>query len=170
MNNVKIKKAKIKEDIFLDVEFTEELPGHSRKDTKLSCTVPIHDDLIKSFRQLHRHLAILCDEINVPQKHDFKTIDLPDFDVRGFSIGGSDESEGVTLSGYKDGQFGIVNLNTPFTKFEGSEYPFIDDLLEDISIATYEVEQYLFESKRAPEKQLELDFMKDVEIIIPVNK
>ena len=31
MDNVKIKKAKIKDDLFLEVEFTEDLPGHSKK-------------------------------------------------------------------------------------------------------------------------------------------
>jgi len=38
MSDVKIKKAKIKDDLFLEVEYTEELEGHSKKDTKLSCT------------------------------------------------------------------------------------------------------------------------------------
>ncbi|MBK7885511.1 MAG: hypothetical protein IPJ81_18230 [Chitinophagaceae bacterium] len=45
MSNVKIKKAKIKDDIFLEVEYTEELPGHGKKDMKLTCTVPVHQDL-----------------------------------------------------------------------------------------------------------------------------
>jgi len=166
MNKITIKKAKIKDDIFLDVEFTEELSGHSKKDIKISCTTPIHDDLIQSFKQLHKHLTILCDEIEVPKQADFKTAEFHEFIVRAFSIGGNDENEGVTLSGYKKGRFGIVNLNTPFTKFEDADYPFISCLVEDISIAIYEVEQYLFEGKRAPEKQLELDFMEDVEINI----
>ena len=36
MENVKIKKAKIKDGLFLDVEYTEELVGHNKKENKLS--------------------------------------------------------------------------------------------------------------------------------------
>ena len=156
MNTVKIKKAKIKDLLFLDVEFTEDMPGFSKKDTKLTCTVPIHADLIKSFENLNRHLAYLCDEIKAPKLKDFETAETPTFTARGFSIGGSDENEGVTISGSKDGLFGLVNLNTPFTKFEGVEYPFTSHLMADIEAAIYEVEQYLFFGKKAPDAQLSL--------------
>ena len=158
MNNVKIKKAKIKDDLFLEVEFTEELPGHSKKDTKMSCTVPVHDDLKASFSKLDRHLAILCDETKAPKKTEFEVCEFPSFTVRGFSVSGNDENEGVTISGAKEGKYGSVNLNTPFTKYDESDYPFISELGEHIQAAVYEVEQYLFEGKRAPEKQMSMDF------------
>lgn len=158
MSNVNIKKAKIKDHIFLDVEYTENLPGHSKKDTKLSCTVPVHEDLKCAFQKLHRHLAILCDEVKAPKEKDFETVEYPDFKVRGFTIGGSDDNEGVTVSGYKEGKYGIVNLNTPFTKYENDDYHFSSQLAEDIQQCVYEVDQYLFHEKRAPEQQLELEF------------
>jgi len=158
MSNVKIKKAKIKDELFLEVEFNEDLPGHCKKDTKLTSTIPVHQDLKDAFRKLHVHLAILCDEVTAPKKKDFDTAEFSDFDVRGFSISGNDDSEGVTLSGYKEGKYGIVNLNSPFTKWESSEYPFTSELSENIEKALYEVDQYLFNGKRAPEKQLEMDF------------
>ena len=161
--NVKIRKAKIKDDLFLDVEFTEDLPGHSKKDTKLSCTVPVHDDLKAAFEKLHVHLAILCDEVKAPKKGDFESSEFPQFSVRGFSIGGSDENEGVTISGSKEGKYGDVNLNSPFKKWEDGDYPFISELGLNINQAISEVEQYLFEEKRAPEKQLEMDFGDDGE-------
>lgn len=152
----KIKKAKIKDDLFLEVEFTENLPGHSKNDTKLTSTVPVHEDLKSSFEKLHKHLAILCDEVGAPKKGQFETATFPDFFVRGFSVSGSDENEGVTISGYKEGKFGPVNLNTPFTKWEDSEYPFTSELGADIEAALHEVDQYLFHGKRAPEKQLDM--------------
>ena len=158
MENVKIKKAKIKDDLFLDVEFTEELPGHSKKDTKLSCTVPVHDDLKHAFHRLHVHLAVLCDEVKLSKKDDVQSVSFDGFGVRSFSISGNDENEGVTISGWKDGKYGTVNLNTPFAKWEGSDYPFSNELAEQVQHAVYEVEQYLFEGKRAPERQLEMDF------------
>lgn len=159
--NVKIKKAKIKDDLFLEVEYVETLPHHSKKDTKLSCTVPIHDDLKASFERLHKHLAIICDEVKTPTKGKYDQEDYPGFSVRGFSIGGNDENEGITISGSKEGQYGTVNLNTPFTKFDTSDYPFASQLGEDVQLALNEIDLYLFEGKKAPERQLEMDFDAD---------
>lgn len=163
MENVRIKKAKIKDDLFLDVEYTEDLPGHSKKDTKLSCTVPVHDDLKTAFERLHVHLALLCDETKWNKKDDINTINVPGFTVRGFGISGNEENEGVTISGFKEGKYGNVNLNTPFTKWEDPEYPYTSELSEHVQAAVYEVEQYLFEGKRAPERQLAMDFGEEAE-------
>jgi len=160
MDNVKIRKAKIKDDLFLDVEYIEDLPGHSKKDTKLSCTVPIHDDLKAAFQKLHKHLSVLSDYLTVPAK--VKDISqwvdeaIAAFTVKSFSIGGNDDNEGITLTGFKEGDYGNINLNSPFQKWEASEYKFIGDLQAEIEECIYEVEQYLFHGKRAPEKQLEL--------------
>ena len=120
--------------------------------------MPIHEDMKKAFGNLHRHLALLCDEEREPKKKDFETTEFNDFTVRSFSIGGNDENEGVTISGAKEGKYGTVNLNTPFTKFESTEYPFLSELSADIAVCVEEVEQYLFNGKRAPEKQMEMDF------------
>lgn len=152
----KIKKAKIKDELFLEVEFTENLPGHSKNDTKLTSTVPVHEDLKASFDKLHKHLAILCDEVGTPKKAAFAEAEFPDFGVRGFAISGNDENEGVTLTGSKEGKYGTINLNTPFTKWEDTEYPFTQELSIDVEKALYEVEQYLFHGKRAPEQQLDM--------------
>jgi len=165
MNDVKIKKAKIKEDLFLEVEYSEQLPGHSRKDTKLSCTVPIHDDLKTAFAKLHVHLAILCDEVKLPKPNQFEDAVYDDFSVRGFSIGGNDENTGVTINGAKEGKYGIVNLNTPFTKYESSEYPYISELAQAVHECEHEVMQYLFEGKRAPEQQMEMEFGEEEETV-----
>jgi hypothetical protein len=156
--NVKIKKAKIKDNLFLEGEYTETLPGHSKKDSKFSCTVPVHEDLKLAFQKLHTHLAILTDEVTTPKKKDFESCEFPEFEVRGFSIGGSDENEGVTISGSKEGKYGLVNLNTPFCKWENAEYPFSRELTNEVYSAIHEVEAYLFEGKRAPETQMSMDF------------
>lgn len=158
MINVKIKKAKIKDDLFLEGTYTETLPGHSKKDINVTCTVPVHQDLKDAFDKLHVHLAIICDQKKAPKKKDFESTFFEGFDVKSFSIGGNDENEGVTISGSMDGQYGLVNLNTPFTKWESEDYPFAQELTEQIESCIYEVEQYLFHEKRAPEKQLELGF------------
>lgn len=161
MENIKIKKVKIKGDLFLDVEYTEELPDHSKKNTKLSCTVPIHEDLKYAIDCLHPHLAILCDQVQVKKSQNIGEISFPEFSVRGFSISGNDENEVVSISGAKVGKFGPVNLDTPPKKWEDPEYPFISNLGELVLRAIYEVELYLFEGKRAPEKQMSMDFGED---------
>lgn len=153
---IRIKKAKLLSNLFLEAEFTEELPGHSKNDIKNSCTVPIHQDLKDAIQRLHIHLAIICDEVKAPNQKDFAETVCEGFFVKGFSISGSEESTGVTIYGYKEGKYGEVNLNTPIVKYETSEYPFTSELGTDIERAVYEVEQYLFHGKKAPEQQLEL--------------
>lgn len=163
MENVKIKKAKIKDGLFLEVEYTEELMGHNKKETKLSSTVPIHDDLREKFDSLHRHLAILCDEVRVSKKDEFYDQEFEDFGARGFTLAGTTDP-GVTISGFKAGKYGQVNLNTPFIKFEDNEYPYASNLSLDIEACIYEVEQYLFTGKRAPEQQMTIDFPEEIEV------
>lgn len=159
MNEVKIKKAKIKDGLFLEAEYSEDLEGHDKNDHSIYSTVPVHVDLKTAFERLDKHLAVLCSQVKAKGK-DVDAFDhplLPKFTVKSFTIRGNDENEGVVISGSLDGDYGVVNLNTPFTKYE-SDYPFASGLSEDIAGAVYEVEQYLFHGKRAPEKQMELDF------------
>lgn len=162
--SVKIKKAKIKEELFLEVEYSENLPGHNRKDTKLSSTVPIHEDLKTAFQALDKHLAILCDEVSCPtSRKKLDEIDVAKFTSKGFSISSSGDDEGCVVFGAKVGAFGIVNLVTPFTKHNGVDYKWSSDLGGDIASCVYEVEQYLFHGKRAPEVQMEMQFDEDFE-------
>lgn len=160
MHNVTIKTGKIKDELFLIVEFTEMLPGHGKKDIKQSSTVPVHEDLKEAFNRLLPHLAVLCDELKVKGKdiHKWDDASLANYTVIGFTIGGSDDSEGVTLIGSKHNSYGIVNLNTPFTKFSADGYGYVDQLRSDIDLCIQEIEEYLFEGKRAPDAQLEMDF------------
>lgn len=163
VRKVRIKKAKIKDDLFLEVEYSEDLPGHSRKDVKETITIPVHDDMKTAFQKLHTHLALLCDETKLKKGEDIDQAIIPTFFVRGWSQSGSDENEGVTISGYKEGKYGTVNLNTPFTKYSNDDYPHISELGLDMTQCVAEVEAYLFDGKRAPEKQLGLDFGEELE-------
>ena len=157
--NITIKKAKVKDGLFLDAEYTEELVGHGTKTTKLSCTVPVHDDLKEAFIKLHTHLAFLCDEVSIESSEvEVETLSLPGFGARSFTIGGTGDNEGVVISGYKEGEYGIVNLNTPFLKYDNDNYPFTSELSAAIDMCIYEVKQYLFHGKKAPDQQLELEF------------
>lgn len=155
---VKILKAKIKDELFLEGKISEELPGHSKKTSTFECTVPVHDDLKAAFAKLTAHLAVICSQLKVKRSESLLELDVQKFEVRGFTISGHDENEGVTINGCMEGTYGIVNLNSPLTKWDDADYPFVSELAEDVQAAVYEVEQYLFEGKRAPERQLEMDF------------
>ena len=156
--NVKILKATIIDDLFLEWKLEEELPSHSRKSSTESCTVPIHDHLKFAIQKLHKHLALICDQVKQPKKTEFDEIQFEGFTVSGFEIKGRDENLGVTIKGSRDGKYGTVNLSSPVAKYESSDYPFISELGLDIDSCIEEVEAYLFDGKRAPERQLEMEF------------
>ena len=160
MHNVKIKNAEIKDSLFLKGSYVEDLPGHSKNKLTFDRTVPIHNDLVDAFAKLNKHFAILTDGLTLPAKVKslaaWEDESLEKFFVSGFSIKGNNESEGVVLHGRNDGTYGDFPLSTPFQKWEASEYTHIGDLGSDINTCIYEVEQYLFHGKKAPENQLAL--------------
>lgn len=156
--SIKILKAAIVDDLFLEWKLEEELPGHSRKSSTESCTVPVHDHLKFAIQKLHKHLALICDQVKQPKAADFENIEFEGFIVSGFEIKGREENHGVTIKGSREGKYGTVNLTSPIAKYDSSSYPFISELGLDVNDAIAEVEAYLFDGKRAPERQLDIDF------------
>ena len=160
MENVRIKKAKIKDGLFLEAEYTIRLEGHAKNDQKLNSTVPIHEDLKNAFQLLTPHLALLCDVgFKLPRGKSLEDLEAEDyekFDAKGFVLAGAD-LESFMLIGSLEGKYGTTHLNSPLQKWELTEYPHHSDLHELIERCTYEVKEYIFNGKRAPDKQLELD-------------
>lgn len=124
----------------------------------------VHSDLKAAFGQLVGHMAILCElreakEDSMPDELK----DLNTVEVTGYSIGGTDEDEGVTLIGKRFLKSKkVLNLIAPFTKFnnENEEYPHDFELLSAIEACNYEAEQYLTAKKWAIVQQ-ELPFDED---------
>lgn len=123
----------------------------------------IHKDLRAAFDTLIPHLTFLCEQKEADGK--VRLDELPDdiystFDVSGYSIGGSDDDEGVTLVGKRFLKSKkVLNLIAPFTKFsnENEEYEHAFELQQAIDACNYEVEQYLTAKKWAVVQQ-ELPF------------
>jgi hypothetical protein len=163
MNNFKVTKATLTKGRTLKVDMTETLEdGSQRKHPGVECDQPAHDDCVFAFAKLRFHLARLCElkEADYVVKfEDFIPLeDLQPFSVQTISISGSDESEGVCLSGMKKLRTEMcLNLNTPFTKFTDEDYKFASELYIDVEAAFYEVEEYMFNGKYAI-KQLEIPF------------
>lgn len=121
-------------------------------------------DLTNAFRDLVPHLTFLCEQKEAGVRMD----ELPDsiystLEVSGYTIGGSDDSLGVTLIGKRFLKSKkVLNLSAPFTMFnnENEEYFYAFELSQTIDACNYEVEQYLFEKKWAVVQQ-ELPFKEE---------
>jgi hypothetical protein len=174
MKDIKITKAKIIDGIFLELEYTEtDADGDSTVSTdyKALCRKRIHEDLRAAFDKLKIHLALLSEIVPDDLAAQFMFEDgsiykdelniFKSFAVNGIALGGSDEHHGVTLIGRKTlrGKR-ILNLNSPFTKFqeqEGQEnYRFLHNLYSDSMQCVEEVEAYL-NGKHAPDPQLTIE-------------
>lgn len=159
-----IQKAKIKNSnliVVYDESFTDE--GYSNTIEK-QCPQIVHADLRDRFDKLKVHLINVCEmpeasKINSSNIYDSDFKDFANYIITGYSHGGNDESAGVAITGQKllkSGQ--VLNLNTPFIKFEDEEtYEFAGVLYTDIQGCDYEVEEYLFNDKWGV-KQLDFDF------------
>ena len=157
---IKIKKASIKEGLFLDAEYERMVEENPRTVGEKS-KAPIHDDLKNAFKKLDEHLCILCEQFNSYGDHDLENVS-----ARGFVIGGSGDSEGVVLLGGRSLTGGYMNISSPFTKWE-SDYDHIGDLGEIIEECKHEVYLYLFENKHKEEEktdQLALEFEHEEDI------
>src|SRR4051812_35348546 len=59
--SINIKKAKIKDNSYLEVEYSERVQDGTNE-VKKTCTAPVHDDMRLSFRRLNVHLALLTEQ------------------------------------------------------------------------------------------------------------
>ncbi len=174
MENIDIKKAKLIGHLFIEATYNvKDLVEKTSKTITEKNDAPVHEDLANAFKALHKHLPILCDYVKTSKikpevfaKAD-NTFDwVAEFEVTGFSVGGSDDSEGVVLIGNKavknDKQ---VNLTSPFIKFnDEDEYRYCGELSSDIYTCIHEVKEYLFNKKYAPKAQLSMEFEFDGEV------
>ena len=166
MENAKIEilKASVKSDR-LEVTYRESFSEENySNEVSKKCSQIVHSDLKAALEKLKPHLVLICeqpeaDEIKRAGIYDFDVESLDNYVVRGYSIGGTDESVGVTIIGQKLLKTGMVlNINAPFTKYEDEDaYDFAGALAADIEACNYEVQEYLFNGKWGI-KQQEFDF------------
>ncbi len=152
---IEIKKAKIKNRIFLAYEYIQKDHDVENKNST-SSDAPIHDDLQNAFNELIPHLVLICEE------EKLKNLELTDklvtkYKVTGFAIAGSAENEGVVISGHKILESEkVVNFNTPFISFGDEDYAYIKELSQSVERIKDEVLEYM-EGKQAPKpKQMSL--------------
>ncbi|MEI8111146.1 MAG: hypothetical protein WCH59_09170 [Chitinophagia bacterium] len=166
-----IKKAKLNSVGYLEVEFEQKVTSEDNEtftiEAAQKCTWSPHNDLLVKLDALKPHLAVLCEQVeNMLEIDSYQgALEMPHpilskLKVTGFTIGGSDEHEGVTLIGRRMlANNRVLNLVSPFSKWEdehnGYEYSYeLAVLIQDLQ---HEVSEYL-NGKKAPAVQLSLEF------------
>lgn len=152
---IKIQNAKIRSRLFLSYAYTAKENEVENK-IKQDSDAPIHDDLERSFDNLIPHFIIITEESEVTEKIRNVITRDPDEDfilpediekkykVTGISITGSEDNEGVVISGMKFLKTGkSVSFSTPDKKFDDEEYEFSQELYDAVEHLKNEVLEYM---------------------------
>ncbi len=171
---IEIKGGALKDSMFCHYEYDHTVAANTTDNIKRKSQVPVHDDMINTFKDLNVHLALICEEIRpeeiididkLPemkpdtddQDQDPLALKLSKFSVCAFKIVGNGENEGVVLTGQKVlSTLESVKLETPVVKWQ-SNYHFANELHVAVFNVVEEIEQYM-EGKQAPPRQQELQF------------
>ena len=156
-NTTTIKAAKIIKHNKLEVVYEVHLPDERTNKITVECDTVIHEDLRRSFASLDIHLGNLCEQYKIDAKT--KKPVLATVECLHFSITGSGEKEGVTLSGHRDLENGkVIQIKAPNQQWSGDvfEYKKSKQLYKDVAALVEEVNQYLFHGKKAADPQGDL--------------
>ncbi|MFA6058923.1 MAG: hypothetical protein WC756_12045 [Taibaiella sp.] len=168
MASVEIKKAKIVNKDFCKFSYDESTENNGFQEVDVSSGNIIHDDMRIAFRQLAPHLAFICDEVDdstdlgkamdsMEKLNESLAIHktLQKYRVTGMTITGSQDSQGVIITGVKKLKTEkIVVFNTPIVKWT-DEYQYSSELRIAIEKVKAEVLEY-HDGKKAPEAQMDL--------------
>lgn len=159
-----IKKVKITSQQTLEVILIEHIENDVQNEVVKKCGNLVHEDMRLAFKALSGHLALLCEtreSVDLDLGDPEHAVVVDKLYVTGFTVGGSDDKEGVTLIGGKKLSSGkVLNLVAPFQVFEDDgSYEFADELKTEIGICLEEVRLYLDEGKAAVRQ---LDMFEDM--------
>lgn len=154
--SIKITNAKIKSRLFLSYGYSVKENNIENKIPTCSSDAPIHEDLERAFDNLIPHFIIITEESEITDKlqnlitrPNNENFVLPEdiekkYKVTGITISGSEDNEGVTISGLKFLKTGkSVSFNTPDKKFDDEEYEFTDELYQAVEHLKNEVLEYM---------------------------
>lgn len=176
--NIVIKKASIRNGLFLNYEF-EQRDTDVNNTIKTQSDAPIHEDLQKAFRKLIPHFAFITEEIpeelaklaiNDPEEYLFKPFDeaiepkLYNFNVHEFAVTDKKGLNFICLSGGKTlASKDFMSFSTYLVDLDSlTDYKFVHELSELVDELKREVLLYM-EGKQAPRKQLEMFSEEDQE-------
>lgn len=171
--------ASIKDDMFGKYSYSKTVAKGIVDKCTVNSQLPIHDDFKAAVRKMNNHLAAICEEVSTVEMDDVDNVifcpkdqdpvefekaleglakKLFMFQVTGFSLDGTGENAGITLTGRKKlGTGDWLQLTTPKICWE-SNYYFINELRIASDDLVHEVEAYM-DGKQAPRAiQTEIDF------------
>lgn len=168
--SLKWKKVKLNGDT-LHVVYTERMDGGIIFETDRKCNALVHNDLRNALGAMAKHLALICDTseaVKIQSEMNVNSIELEQVDaeitsnikVTGFSLAGDDDQEGIVIIGQKRIGNKVLNLISPFMKWDEDEYEYMTDLRIDVDTVCSEANEYMFNSKVAA-VQLDLPFDED---------
>lgn len=148
-SDIIIRKGKVK-SASIGIEYRTKING-SAADLKLESECIPHPDLGYAMAQLKVHLIQLCDiqeyrEL-VPGDYDKAN----NIEVTSFTIGGEAEHQGIVITGFKKIGSKVLNLNTPFTKFddEFDPYKYSKELCKNVDECINELIEFILNGKCA---------------------
>lgn len=168
MSKIEIKKAGIRNIIFLAYEYNLEDNGISAKN-KTQSTAPIHEDLKSAFEKLIPHFILLTEELPEDKIKGIieNDLQLPEdierkYQVTDFELGGSEDAQTIKITGYKVlSNDKSVSFSTPSQKLHEDRtdgYKYDNFLREALDVLIQEVHEYM-DGKQAPRSEVgKLDF------------
>ncbi|WP_129714642.1 hypothetical protein [Pedobacter sp. SYP-B3415] len=152
----RIVKASITADMVVEnIGLMETMEGRAHREHKgIKCDWIAHEDLVNAFKALTPHVALICE---LPEAEGAGLEDeFESLTVKGFSIGGEEDHEGITITATRILVSGLtMNINTPFVKWTDGSYLHITDLASAAYQLQEEVNLY-YQGKQAPKRQLEM--------------
>lgn len=161
--DLKIKKVKINKGI-PEIDYVELREDNKNPEVTHVGKGIAHDDFINAVSELAAHYALISGYASFTKGLKLNTLKsgVDNFKVSGYSIGGKEDNQGITITGHVivawSGKACIVNA--PFTLFDESEetkYKFIDQLAEAVEKIEGEAKAYI-NGKFKPEAQQEIPF------------
>lgn len=162
VSGVVINKISVNHYLCADVTYLEVKNDGTKEKVTRNCQHPIHADLRKAIDNFKPHLVILTDsrEMKLDKKlnpigpENYTDEELEHVSIDSISISG-DDSEKVSINGYKLKNSTSINLVTPKTSTSGT-YQFSDELMNATEHLISEVEAYL--NGKHAYKQLAIGF------------
>lgn len=162
---IEIKSAELVDQMFCNYKYKQTVGPNTTNTVSIKSEVPVHPDLVKGFRKLDAHLALICEEVDKALIGDINDIDHPPtrdkiqkFTVTRFQLDGDENNLQVVLSGLKELTTGdAIKLETPKIVVN-NEYPFAVELSSTIEDCLTEVTEYMNGTKQAARNQLQMEF------------
>jgi hypothetical protein len=145
---MKIAKANLRKGTYLFVELDD-----NSKEGGMTYKDEASPKLLKAFQKLNRHLCSLTEQYDNTGQLDYDMVVC-----RGYSLKGSEEKEGVTLTGLRTIASGrTITLNSPFmiVDIAESDYSEMKQLVEAVTGCRDEIKKFMETHKSTDEEKEE---------------